>query len=279
MKSKYSVYIADDHTLFRKAMVNLLHTFEGVSDVKDAENGKELLTLIKNGPPDVAIVDLQMPIMDGSETCENIINRYPDVKIIVLTMHDSGKFILHMMEMGVHAFLLKNTEPDELETAIYSVVEKDFYHNDLVAAVLRKVDQEPTIRQLYPVAELGKPADIPTRAPQFMRLMVAPGQPVIPGADLDVRDEVMAHIFDPGDPVPKRTLTFTIEVTDEGQTTGSAFRVRRAFTNWKPIGTIVFDNAVSSYNGDAVIHFTHPTWRQDRNNPATATRVDGRKVR
>ena len=148
-----------------------------------------------------------------------------------------------------------------------------------VATVFRKVDQEPTIRQLYPVAELGKPADIPTRAPQFMRLVVAPGQPVIPGADLDVRDEVMAHIFDPGDPVPQRTLTFTIEVTDEGQTTGSAFRVRRAFTNWKPIGTIVFDNAVSSYNGDAVIHFTHPTWRQDRNNPATATRVDGRKVR
>jgi two-component system, NarL family, response regulator DegU len=135
---KYKVYIADDHTLFRKAMVNLLRSFHRVQEVKDAENGKELLTLIKYEQPDVAIVDLQMPVMDGAETCEQLIKKHPDVKIIILTMHDSNKYILHMMEMGVHAFLLKNTEPDELEKAIYAVVEKDFYHNDLVAAVLRK---------------------------------------------------------------------------------------------------------------------------------------------
>jgi DNA-binding NarL/FixJ family response regulator len=135
---KFRIYIADDHTLFRKAMVNLLRTFQRVNEVKDAENGKELLTMIKVEEPDVAIVDLQMPVMDGAETCEQIIKRNPNVKIIILTMHDSDKYILHMMEMGVHAFLLKNTEPDELEKAIYSVAEKDFYHNDLVAAVLRK---------------------------------------------------------------------------------------------------------------------------------------------
>jgi RNA polymerase sigma factor (sigma-70 family) len=138
MNNKIKIYIADDHTLFRKAMVNLLQTFKRISEVKDAENGKELLTLIKYDVPDVAIVDLQMPVMDGSETCENIIQKYPEVKLIILTMHDSEKYILHMMEMGVHAFLLKNTEPDELEKAIYSVIEKDFYHNDLVASVLRK---------------------------------------------------------------------------------------------------------------------------------------------
>jgi len=148
-----------------------------------------------------------------------------------------------------------------------------------IATVFRRVDQEPTIRQLYPIAELGKPADEPTRSPAFMRLLVAPGAPVIAGADLDVRDEVMAHIFNRGDPAPKRTLTFTIEVTDDGITSGTAFRVRRAFRNWRRIGTMVFDNAVASYNGDAVIHFTHPTWRQNRNDPATATRVNGMKVR
>src|SRR6185369_17995841 len=63
-----------------------------------------------------------------------------------------------------------------------------------VASVFRRVDQEPTIRQLYPVAELGKPAGEPTRAPAFMELRVAAGQPVIPGDELDVRDEVMSHI-------------------------------------------------------------------------------------
>jgi hypothetical protein len=148
-----------------------------------------------------------------------------------------------------------------------------------VAAVFRRVDKQPTIRQLYPIAELGKPAGEPTRAPEFMRLLVAPEQPVIPGDHLDVRDEVMAQLFDRGDPVPKRTLTFNIEVTDEGVTRGTPFRVRRSFRNWRRIGTMVFDNAVVSCNGDAVIHFTHPTWRQDRNDPATATRVNGQKVR
>jgi DNA-binding NarL/FixJ family response regulator len=138
MKKQIKVYMADDHTLFRKAMVNLIRGFENIAEVKDAENGKELLTLMKYQLPDVAIIDLQMPVMDGTETSEYILQKYPDVKIIILTMHDSEKFILHMMEMGVHAFLLKNTEPEELEEAINSVIEKDFYHNDLVATVLRK---------------------------------------------------------------------------------------------------------------------------------------------
>ena len=148
-----------------------------------------------------------------------------------------------------------------------------------VASVFRRVDAEPAIRQLYPIAVLGKPAGEATRAPAFMRLRVAPEQPVIAGADLDVRDEVMAQIFDRGDPAPKRTLTFTIDVTDDGTTTGTSLRVRRTFRNWQRIGSLVFDNAVVSYNGDAVIHFAHPTWRQDRNDPATATRINGVKVR
>jgi hypothetical protein len=146
-------------------------------------------------------------------------------------------------------------------------------------AAFQRADQEPGIRQLYSIAELGKPAGVPTRAPEFLRLMVAPEQPRIPGTNLDFRDEVMAQIFDRGDPVPKRTLTFTIEVTDQGKASGPPFRVRRTFTNWRQIGTLVFDNAVVSRNGDAVMHFSHPTWRTDRNDPATATRVGGRKVR
>jgi hypothetical protein len=149
----------------------------------------------------------------------------------------------------------------------------------VVGLVFGRVDSKPSIRQLYPIAELGKPAEAPTRAPQFMRLLVSPGQPRIPGAGLDFRDEIMAQIFDKGDPTPRRTLTFNIELTDEGETTGSAARERRTFRNWRRVGSIVLDNAVISHNGDSVIHFSHPTWREDRNDPATPTRIDGRKVR
>jgi hypothetical protein len=142
-----------------------------------------------------------------------------------------------------------------------------------------KVDAEPTIRQLYPIAELGKSAGEATRAPEFMRLLVSADQPRIEGAGLDFRDEVMAQIFDRGDPAPRRSLTFHIELTDDGTTTGSPAEERRTFRNWRRVGTLTFDNAVVSYNGDFVIHFNHPTWRKNRNDPATATRLDGRKVR
>ena len=149
----------------------------------------------------------------------------------------------------------------------------------VVGVVFSVVDKKPSIRQLYQIAELGKPQGEPTRAPTFMRLTVAPGQPRIEGAGLDFRDEIMAQIYDRGDARPKRTLTFNIEVTDDGETHGPFFRERRTLRNWRRIGTITFDRAVVSYNGDFVIHFHHPTWRDDRNDPATATRVNERKVR
>ena len=148
----------------------------------------------------------------------------------------------------------------------------------IAGVVFSIVDKEPGARQVYPVAELGKPKDEPTRSPDFMRLLVAPEQPRIAGDNLDFRDEVMAQIYDRGDPRPKRTLTFNIEVTDDGTSRGPAFHFRRSFSNWRRIGTITFNEAVASYNGDCVIHFAHPTWRKDRNDPATATRIDGRKV-
>ena len=145
--------------------------------------------------------------------------------------------------------------------------------------VFGRVDKNPTIRQLYQIAELGKPEGEPTRTPRFMRLLVAAEQPRIEGEALDFRDEIMAQIFDRGDAAPKRRLAFNIEVTDEGETRGPNFLQRRTFRNWRRIGRMTFDNAVASYNGDFVLHFTHPTWRDDPNDPSTATRVNERKVR
>ncbi len=150
----------------------------------------------------------------------------------------------------------------------------------LVSGVLfGQVDKNPTIRQLYQIAELGEPPGEPTRTPKFMRLIVDPGQPRIAGEALDFRDEIMAQIFDRGDPTPKRTLRFRIDVTEDGVTRGPNFFQRRTFMNWARIGNITFDNAVASYNGDFVLHFTHPTWRDDPDDPATVTRVDEHKVR
>lgn len=142
MSRKIKVYIADDHTLFRKGIVRLLSSFERIGEVRDFENGKELYAFVRTAPPDVAIVDLQMPVMDGVEACSLILSRFPQVKLIVLSMHDDEQDIAHMIQMGVHGFMLKNADPLELEKAIYAVVENDFYQNDLIAGVLRSKMKE-----------------------------------------------------------------------------------------------------------------------------------------
>ena len=129
-------------------------------------------------------------------------------------------------------------------------------------------DKKNTIRQLYEIAELEKPAAEPTRAPEFLQFLVASDQPVIPGKNLDVRDEIMAQIYE----TAKRSLTFRIETSDTGVTRGPGFYQRRTITGWRQIGTITFDAAVASYNGDHVFHVNHPPWRRDRNDPATAHR-------
>jgi hypothetical protein len=141
----------------------------------------------------------------------------------------------------------------------------------ITGLVLFRADKQPTFRQTYTIAELDKSSHDPTRAPQFMRLRIADSQPRVEGADLDFRDEILAQIYDQGDPYPKRKLTFDIEVSDVGKTHGIFFP-RRTIRNWKRIGRIVFEEAVASYNGDFVIHFHHPPWRNDRNDPSTLAR-------
>jgi len=148
----------------------------------------------------------------------------------------------------------------------------------VTGAVFNYVDRKPTIRQLYQIAELGKDQSQQTSSPTYMRLLISPEQRRIEVKDLDFRDEIMAQIYDCDDAAPKRALIFNIEVTDEGETRGPSFFERRTFTNWRHIGKIIFQKAVASYNGDFVIHFNHPTWREDQNDASTATRFQGQKI-
>lgn len=144
----------------------------------------------------------------------------------------------------------------------------------LTVLVLLRADKKPAIRQLYEIAELGKPLDHPTRAPEFMRLVLDADNARIEGEALDYRNEVLAHIYDPGDPQPKRKLRYVIEVSDEGDTTVLPLpRVR--VRSWRRIGHLTFHEAVASYNGDFVLHFPHPPWRNDRNDPRTVARRHG----
>ena len=131
--------------------------------------------------------------------------------------------------------------------------------------VFGSVDKEATIRQLYEIAELGKRDDEPTRTPKYLRLKIAAGHPKSDYPDF--RDEIMAFFYDSGDPDPKRRLVFDIDVTDEASERGPEFFKVRTFSKWSRIGALTFTAAVASVNGDRVIHFHHPSWRTDPDDP------------
>src|SRR5690349_17810821 len=130
--SKLRVYLADDHTFVRKGMIRLLNTFQRIGEIKEASNGKELIELVQAATPDAVILDLEMPGMNGFDTSKYLVDHYPEVKILILTMHTEEVFILNLMELGVHGFLNKNAEPEEVERALYAILDKDFYRNEIV---------------------------------------------------------------------------------------------------------------------------------------------------
>jgi DNA-binding NarL/FixJ family response regulator len=134
------ICLVDDHNLFRKALIRLIKTFSRIGEILEAQNGQICLELIRKATtlPHVIILDLDMPVMNGVDTAEILRQKYPEIKIIILTMHENQRYMMHMIEIGVHSFLLKDCDPDELERAIHSVVDKEYYHNDLMVAALRR---------------------------------------------------------------------------------------------------------------------------------------------
>jgi len=135
---KIDVVITDDHKLFRKGMRSLLGDFTFINNLYEAGNGVELLDLLKKTTPkpDVILLDLKMPVMDGVEANKKLKEIYPDIKVIVLTMEDDEQYILHLINEGVNGYLMKNADPEELELALKKVVENDFYFTDNISALV-----------------------------------------------------------------------------------------------------------------------------------------------
>jgi len=128
---KIDIAIADDHILIIDGLKNTLQKFERIGQIRSATNGKELLDLLKTYSPQVILLDINMPVMGGIEACEKISNKYPTIKILALTQYSDELAINHMISVGAHGYLVKDTNPEELYHAINEVVEKDFYYNDL----------------------------------------------------------------------------------------------------------------------------------------------------
>jgi DNA-binding NarL/FixJ family response regulator len=146
------VAIADDHKIFRDGLKMALKDKDYLKILWEAEDGKDLLHKLRLKHPDVLLMDISMPKLDGTNALSLIRKEYEGIKIIVLTMYDQQEMISKMMEMGANAYLSKTTDPDEIYKAILTCMNDEFYFNDLVnKAVLLKLQHKRTVRQFYPM--------------------------------------------------------------------------------------------------------------------------------
>jgi DNA-binding NarL/FixJ family response regulator len=145
------VAIADDHKIFRDGIKMALKDRDYLKILWEAEDGRDLMHKLKLKQPDVLLMDIRMPEIDGVNAIGILRKEYEAIKIIVLTMYDDQEMITKMMEMGANAYLTKTTDPDEIYQAILTCMNDDFYFNDLVnKAVLLKLQHKKTVRQFYP---------------------------------------------------------------------------------------------------------------------------------
>ena len=127
---KIKVLIADDHALFRTGVRTALLHYTDIEFIGEAENGMQLLNLIKFLQPDVILLDIQMPIMDGIATLPEVKKVLPDTRIIMLTMNDDVSMISKLMEIGANSYLTKNSDSETIYEAIKTVHTKEYFFNE-----------------------------------------------------------------------------------------------------------------------------------------------------
>jgi len=133
---KIKVMIVEDQILFRYGLRLALSNIENVTLMEDAFDGKEFLEIIDKKMPDVVLMDIQMPVMDGIEATKNAMSLYPGIKILAVSMHGEEEYLVKMMEVGVKGFLMKDTDEDELKKAILLVnAGKNYFSIDLLPAL------------------------------------------------------------------------------------------------------------------------------------------------
>ncbi len=150
------VAIADDHALFRAGVKTSLSGRKDVQMVAEAENGMQLLNLLKHIQPDVILLDIQMPIMDGLTTLPEIKRLHPDVRVIMLSMHNDHSVITRMMEIGANSYLTKDSDSEMIYQAIKTCYEQEFYFNDLTnKALLNGLRMKRPVEQEIPEVSLN----------------------------------------------------------------------------------------------------------------------------
>ena len=134
-ENKITVALADDHTMFRKGLAQLINMEPDMEVVAEAGDGIALLEKIASlkSPPDLCILDVNMPRMDGRETLIRLRKAYPTIGVLVLSMADQEYMLIEMLRQGAGGYLLKEDDPSEMRQAIRSIYAHRYYYSDLIS--------------------------------------------------------------------------------------------------------------------------------------------------
>ena len=138
MGSKKTIAIVDDHILIAQAIKGIIANFENFETICECENGQELIDKINtyNVLPDIVLLDISMPVMDGFQTADWLQKNHPEVLVMVLSMQNDEQSVIRMVRNGAKSYLLKNSHPRELESALLKLVENGFYYPEWASKII-----------------------------------------------------------------------------------------------------------------------------------------------
>jgi DNA-binding NarL/FixJ family response regulator len=142
---KINVLIVEDQVIFRSGLKLLLSEIPEVNVMDEAAEGREFLEILKRTMPDIVLMDIKMPGMDGIDATKAALDLYPDLKVLVLSMFGEEEYLVRMLEAGIRGFLLKNVDEDELRKAILTVSSgKNYFSNELLPALTNSFMRKKT---------------------------------------------------------------------------------------------------------------------------------------
>ena len=153
MDDKIKIMIVDDHEIFRSGLKLLINRLKYGRVIAEVTNGKEFLDILELDMPDIVLMDIEMPVMNGIEATRKALEQYPDLKIIALTMFNDEEYVESMLNAGVKGFLLKSIKKETLDKALQSVMAgKNYYSEELFQYFTKKITQ--TEKQETPEVKL-----------------------------------------------------------------------------------------------------------------------------
>ncbi len=144
MEEKLKIFIVDDHEFFRNGLKMVINRLKYAKVTGEATNGKEFLELLSKDEPDIILIDIQMPVMNGIEATRLALEEFPDLKIVALTMFDDEEYVQSMIDAGAKGFLLKNITKEILDQALQAIqAGKNYYSPELWDFFTKKFVRDP----------------------------------------------------------------------------------------------------------------------------------------